>query len=80
MNLSEAKIAIVGLGYVGLPLAAEFATKYYTVGFDINIHRINEIALGNDATMELEAKQLNAVLCNKEYLKIAIYNFYKRKL
>ena len=48
------KIAIVGLGYVGLPLARLFATKYPVVGFDINTSRVQELKSGKDATLEVE--------------------------
>jgi len=54
MNLSDAKIAIIGLGYVGLPLAVEFGKKYQTVGFDINQTRINELISGIDSTLEVD--------------------------
>lgn len=46
------KIAIIGLGYVGLPLARLFATKYQVVGFDINKARIGELNGGTDSTLE----------------------------
>ena len=52
MNLQDTKIAIIGLGYVGLPLAVEFGKKYKTVGFDINEKRIEELKLGIDKTCE----------------------------
>ena len=52
------KICIIGLGYVGLPLAAAFAKKYDVVGFDINKPRINELTQGYDRTLELEKDQL----------------------
>lgn len=55
-------ITIIGLGYVGLPLAVEFAKKYPTIGFDINQKRINELAKGQDHTLEVAAPELNAVL------------------
>ena len=56
------KIAIIGLGYVGLPLARLFATKYSVVGFDINEKRISELQQGKDATLEIEDDVLKAVL------------------
>ncbi len=56
------RIAIVGLGYVGLPLARLFATKFPVVGFDINQSRINELNKGHDSTLEVEDKILQAVL------------------
>ena len=58
--LRDAKIGIIGLGYVGLPLAVEFGKKYCTVGFDINSARIDELRLGRDATLEATAKDLKS--------------------
>jgi UDP-N-acetyl-D-glucosamine/UDP-N-acetyl-D-galactosamine dehydrogenase len=55
-------IAIIGLGYVGLPLAVEFAKKYHVVGFDINENRIKELRQGIDKTLEVEDNNLNQVL------------------
>ena len=52
------KISIIGLGYVGLPLAAEFAKKYKVVGYDINIIRIAELKKGTDRTKEITNKKL----------------------
>jgi len=60
--MNNIKIAIIGLGYVGLPLARLFATKYTVVGFDINQKRINELQSGNDVTLEVEEDILKAVL------------------
>lgn len=60
------KIAIVGLGYVGLPLARLFATKYPVVGFDINAARIQELQSGKDATLEVEDHLLQSVLLEKK--------------
>jgi len=57
-NLEEARIAIVGLGYVGLPLAVEFGKHYDTVGFDINASRVEELRAGRDATLEVDADEL----------------------
>ena len=56
------KIAIIGLGYVGLPLARLFATKYAVVGFDINTKRVSELRLGTDTTLEVSDEVLQAVL------------------
>lgn len=56
------KIAVIGLGYVGLPLARLFATKYKTVGFDINEERINELKSGVDSTLEVDNDELKKVL------------------
>jgi UDP-N-acetyl-D-galactosamine dehydrogenase len=56
------KIAVIGLGYVGLPLARLFATKYNVVGFDINRSRVEELRQGTDSTLEVEDSILQAVL------------------
>ncbi|CAN0456471.1 unnamed protein product, partial [Scytosiphon promiscuus] len=60
--MSIPKIAIIGLGYVGLPLARLFATKYPVIGFDINTERIKELQSGRDNTLEVEDEVLQAVL------------------
>jgi UDP-N-acetyl-D-galactosamine dehydrogenase len=56
--MKNTKIAIIGLGYVGLPLAVEFSKKYQTIGFDINQNRINQLKNNNDETLEVSSKQL----------------------
>lgn len=61
MNTNK-KIAVIGLGYVGLPLARLFATKYPTLGFDINQKRVDELRLGKDLTLEVEDDILQAAL------------------
>jgi UDP-N-acetyl-D-galactosamine dehydrogenase len=58
MNLSNVKIGVVGLGYVGLPLAVEFGKKYEVVGFDINLNRIKELEQGIDRTLETTKEDL----------------------
>jgi len=81
------RIAIIGLGYVGLPLARLFATKYPVVGFDINQSRINELNSGKDATLEVADDVLQAVLvkspseqnglfCSANLDDIAACNYY----
>ncbi|AUS06237.1 nucleotide sugar dehydrogenase [Pseudotamlana carrageenivorans] len=60
--MSKNKIAIIGLGYVGLPLARLFATKYDVIGFDINQKRIEELSEGNDFTLEVDSQTLKSVL------------------
>ena len=67
MNLENTKIAIIGLGYVGLPLAIEFSKKYKVIGFDINKGRVEELKAGNDRTNEAdsEALQLSMNLGNE---------------
>lgn len=62
MQLENSKIAIIGLGYVGLPLAVEFARKFPTVGFDISVTRVNELKEGIDATLEVKTDDLKSVL------------------
>lgn len=63
------KIAIIGLGYVGLPLARLFATKFPVVGFDINQKRIEELNEGRDVTLEVEDAQLKQVLVDSNPFK-----------
>jgi len=63
MNTSY-KIAIIGLGYVGLPLASLFATKYPVIGYDINAARIEDLKKGIDTTNEVDVEELNKVLNN----------------
>lgn len=58
----EKKIAVIGLGYVGLPLAVEFAKQYPTVGFDINGSRVDELMNGHDRTLEVEDEDLKKVI------------------
>lgn len=60
--LSSKKIGIVGLGYVGLPLAVEFSKKYKTIGFDINTRRVNELSSGIDSTLEIDNDSLKSSL------------------
>ena len=64
MTYSSRKIAVIGLGYVGLPLAQLFATKYKTIGYDINSNRVKELMMGHDSTMELSDSLLNTALKN----------------
>ena len=66
------KIAVIGLGYVGLPLARLFATKYPVVGFDINEKRIKELNSGIDATLEVDEAQLKAVLVTSSTLDLSL--------
>jgi UDP-N-acetyl-D-glucosamine/UDP-N-acetyl-D-galactosamine dehydrogenase len=86
-SIENAKIAVIGLGYVGLPLAVEFAKKFKTFGFDINEARIKDLSEGHDHTLEVEEEKLKAVLttdcstsvglyCTNELAKIENCNFY----
>lgn len=58
LALNDVKIGIIGLGYVGLPLAVEFGKKYPTLGFDINAKRINDLIQGHDFTLEVTTEEL----------------------
>ena len=60
MRIEDVKLAVVGLGYVGLPLAVEFGKKRPVIGFDINKRRIEELKVGHDHTMEVEDEDLSA--------------------
>jgi UDP-N-acetyl-D-galactosamine dehydrogenase len=57
-SLKNVKLGIIGLGYVGLPLAVEFGKKYPTLGFDINIQRVDELKQGHDFTLEVSEEEL----------------------
>jgi len=77
--LADARIAIVGLGYVGLPLAVEFGKKFPVVGFDINQDRIGELRAGHDSTLEVSDEELKqSTLLNFSYKveDIASCNIY----
>ena len=67
MELKNCKIAIIGLVYVGLPLAVEFGKKYSVIGYDINELRIQELKLGYDKTLESNSNEINA----SKYLKFS---------
>ncbi|NEV92744.1 nucleotide sugar dehydrogenase [Psychroflexus sp. YR1-1] len=69
MNTTKHKIAIIGLGYVGLPLARLFATKYPVVGFDINVERVKKLQEGHDDTLEVEDDILQQVLKQENPVK-----------
>lgn len=69
MNNREHKIAIIGLGYVGLPLARLFATQYPVLGFDINEKRVDDLQNGTDSTLELDNEVLQSVLLQKNPFK-----------
>ena len=62
--INNKKIAVIGLGYVGLPLAVEFGKKYFTVGFDINDSRIEDLKNGIDNTLEIDTDILSSTLSN----------------
>tara|TARA_R110002126_G_scaffold128904_2_gene271596 strand:+ start:383 stop:1666 length:1284 start_codon:yes stop_codon:yes gene_type:complete len=70
---SISKIAIIGLGYVGLPLARLFATKHAVVGFDINSARVAELKTGFDATLEIDATTLKRVLLQESTTANGLY-------
>ena len=70
---NDIRIAIIGLGYVGLPLARLFATKFPVVGFDINQTRVKELMSGTDSTLEVEEDILRASLVVKPSDKVGLY-------
>ncbi len=75
------KIAVIGLGYVGLPLARLFSTKYETVGFDMNKARVDALMAGHDETLEVSDKLLQAAInngfkCTTDIEEIRDCNFY----
>lgn len=63
MQKSQHRIAVIGLGYVGLPLAVEFSKHYPVLGFDINAGRIKELQSGIDNTLEVDSEHLKSVIC-----------------
>ena len=73
MKLEDSKIAIIGLGYVGLPLAVAFAKKYRVIGFDTNSKRINELQKGYDNTLEINKDFLGSVLDNENIKSIGLH-------
>ena len=78
-DINELRIGIIGLGYVGLPLAVEFGKKYPTVGFDINAGRIAELSSGVDSTLECSGEELaeaNHLVYSSNDADIADCNFY----
>lgn len=82
MNKKNIKIAVIGLGYVGLPLARLFSTKYKTIGFDMNQARVDALMSGHDATLEVaddllqEAIRKNGFKCTTNLDEIKDCNFY----
>lgn len=82
MDTFDIKIAVIGLGYVGLPLARLFSTKFKTVGFDMNPLRVDALMQGHDATLEVadellqEAISKNGFICTTDIEKIKDCNFY----
>lgn len=77
--LDHIKIAMIGLGYVGLPLAVEFGRRYPTVGFDINPRRVDELAAGTDHTLEVSSEELaqaSQLSFSAQLEDIAACNFY----
>lgn len=81
MTMENIKIAVIGLGYVGLPLARLFSTRYPTVGFDMNARRVKALTEGHDDTLEvsdelLQAALKNGLVCTSDPEKIRDCNFY----
>ncbi|WP_242358872.1 nucleotide sugar dehydrogenase [Bacteroides acidifaciens] len=75
--MKEIKIAVIGLGYVGLPLARLFSTKYKTVGFDMNAQRCEALMLGHDATLEVSDELLQDAVHNHGFKCTAIIDDIK---
>ncbi len=80
-SLKDTKIAVIGLGYVGLPLARLFSTKYQTIGYDYNPARVKALMAGHDATMEVSDELLqtaikNGFICTSDLNEIKECNFY----
>ena len=71
MNFKNNKIAVIGLGYVGLPLATEFAKQYKVVGFDIDESRVKELKQGKDKTGEIDLVEFSKVLKAKDGLYLS---------
>ena len=65
--MKNIKICVVGLGYVGLPLAVAFAEKFKVIGFDVNSNRAEELDNGHDKTLEINDKELKSVKKNIVY-------------
>lgn len=82
MKIEDIKIAVIGLGYVGLPLARLFSTKFETIGFDMNQSRVDELMKGHDSTLEVaddllqEAINKNGFKCTTNLNDIKDCNFY----
>lgn len=81
MNMTTKKICVVGLGYVGLPLARLFSTKHQTIGFDMNQNRVDELMSGHDSTNEVDDGLLkeaikNGFLCTTDIEKVRDCNVY----
>ncbi|MDD5766027.1 MAG: Vi polysaccharide biosynthesis UDP-N-acetylglucosamine C-6 dehydrogenase TviB [Candidatus Marinimicrobia bacterium] len=77
--MNDIKIGIVGLGYVGLPLAVEFGKKFDTIGFDINLKRVNELRNGIDRTLETETENLKSatrLTYTTNYLDLKPCNYF----
>ena len=77
--MKDITIGVIGLGYVGLPLAIEFGKKYTTIGFDINEKRIYELQNFKDITLEIEVKEFRESLyftCTRNIQEITNCNFY----
>lgn len=81
IKMNSTKIAVIGLGYVGLPLARLFSTKYKTVGFDMNQKRVESLMAGHDSTLEvaddlLQQAIANGFICTSEIENLRDCNFY----
>jgi len=80
-SINETRVAVIGLGYVGLPLARLFSTKYQTIGYDYNPARVKALMAGHDATLEgsdelLQTAIKNGFICTSDLDEIRECNFY----
>jgi UDP-N-acetyl-D-galactosamine dehydrogenase len=73
LKTKNLKIAIIGLGYVGLPLSVAFAAKYKVIGFDVNNQRVRDLNNGHDSTLEIEDQLLNSVLDNENSKNVGLF-------
>lgn len=81
MTINDVKICVIGLGYVGLPLARLFSTKFRTIGYDMNPARVNALMAGHDSTLEVSDDLLQKAInsgffCTSDIEKIKDCNFY----
>lgn len=80
--MKKTKICVIGLGYVGLPLARLFSTKYNTIGFDRNVERCEKLMAGHDVTLEVSDELLqdairnHGFVCTADIEQIRDCNFY----
>jgi UDP-N-acetyl-D-galactosamine dehydrogenase len=80
MEASQFKIAVLGLGYVGLPLAVEFSKYFPVIGFDINRKRVGELQQGSDITLEVSEQQMSEVAAKaRSQVQLGLNNYMRGK-